>query len=531
MHSLGFNIVKEKPRDVGLRKANLQVQNNESIKKLIYRDAALILGYNEDDSKEALKCKQCGDCRETTEVKKCKICRKYWEIMSKCNYIDFDDQILFACQILEKNPDMLEQYQSQAKHLLVDEYQDINAAQFRLIALLSRKSRDGLFVVGDDAQSIYGFRGTDPKFILRFGKDFPDAETLPLAYSRRCHDKIMNDAFKVLDKYYPEWNGNRELEYFVESGEDPFIWHLPSNIAEAKKVAQIARSSIQNGKTILILAPKKEFFPLLSEYLSKYKVPHRCPINLLHERTRERIGVVKRFIDWLTDPTDSFKTRLVIEDLINIGIAKIPGASKITTCKPETIKKRIAGETEIANLWESVDKKTNLFSVINNYENLGATLLKIRESLNNLIGSYDDFKGDNRGEFVKRLSVVSGIWIDPANFTDDISSIVKLLDSKRPTGVGSVELMTMRKAKGLEAQIVVIVGLEDDVVPSRFSDEVEEARLFYVSMTRAKERLYLLHSFQRPRNISYGQELRNKKRSRFLDTIGRDSEYKGFRKK
>jgi DNA helicase-2/ATP-dependent DNA helicase PcrA len=125
MHSLGFEILCEKPHDINLLKTNLKVQENENVKRLMYRDASLILDYTEDDSKEALKCKQYGDCKENLEERKCQICEQYWKIMSKCNYVDFDDLILFACRILEKNPTILKKYQFRAKHLLVDEYQDV----------------------------------------------------------------------------------------------------------------------------------------------------------------------------------------------------------------------------------------------------------------------------------------------------------------------------------------------------------------------------------------------------------------------
>jgi len=89
MHSLGLEIICEKPHDVNLLKTKLRVQENENVKRLMYRDASLILGYTENDSREALKCKQYGDCKENSREKKCQICKKYWEIMSKCNYIDF----------------------------------------------------------------------------------------------------------------------------------------------------------------------------------------------------------------------------------------------------------------------------------------------------------------------------------------------------------------------------------------------------------------------------------------------------------
>ena len=522
MHSLGFEIVKEKPHDINLHKPDLKVQGDENVKRLMYRDAALILGYTENDSKEALKCKQYGDCKENPEEKKCQICEKYWEIMSKCNYIDFDDQILFACRILEKNPTILKKYQSRAKHLLVDEYQDINTAQFRLIELLSRESRNGLFVVGDDAQSIYGFRGCDPKFILRFGKDFPGSETPPLAYSWRCPEKIMCDAIKVLKKYYTDWTGEQKLEYKVPSGEPPQIWRLPSDKAEAKKVAVIARQFIQEKKSILILVPKKEFFPLITQELSKRGIVYSCPISFLPER----VEIAKLFVDWVTIPSDTFTTRLVIEELINKGIAHIPGAKKDRRTTQENIKKRIIEETKIAKLWGQVDKKHDLFSVIKNLKEPNKTLTKIRDGLLNLSDLFINFKKEKRGEFIKQLSIASGIWVDPSKLMDDITKITELLNSQNTTGLGWVQLNTMRKAKGLEADVVIIVGLEDDIVPNPRSDLVEESRLFYVSMTRAKEKLFLFHAYKRPRNISYGDVLMDKPRSGFLEIIGRKSEWR-----
>lgn len=522
MHSLGFEIVREKPRDINLLKTDLRVQEDENVKRLMYRDAALMLDYTEDDSKEALKCKQCGDCKENPEEKKCQICEQYWKIMSKCNYVDFDDQILFACRILEKNPTILKKYQFRAKHLLVDEYQDINTAQFRLIELLSRKSRNGLFVVGDDAQSIYGFRGGNPKFILRFGEDFPGSETPPLPYSRRCHDKIMQDAIKVLKKYYTDWTGEQELKYKVPSGEEPQIWKLLSDKAEAKMVAVIARQFIQEKKSILILVPKKEFFPLIIQELSRRGIVYSCPISFLPERVK----TAKLFVDWVTIPSNSFKTRLVVEELINNGIAKVPGARKNKKCNPETIKKRIIEETEIAKLWESVDKKNDLFLVIKNLKDPNKTLIKIRDGLLSLSDLFINFKKEKCGEFIKQLAVVSSIWVNPSKLIEDITKITELLNPQGTTGLGWVQLNTMKKAKGLEADVVIMVGLEDDIVPNPRGDLVEESRLFYVSMTRAKEKLYLFHSYKRPRGISYGQELTNKERSKFIDVIGRESEWK-----
>jgi DNA helicase-2/ATP-dependent DNA helicase PcrA len=448
--------------------------------------------------------------------------------MSKCNYIDFDDQIHFACQILEKYPDILEKYQTQTEHLLVDEYQDINEAQFKMIELLSRENRAGLFAVGDDAQSIYAFRGGDPKFILRFRDDFPNAEVTTLAHSRRCHENIMNDSFKILEKHYPDWTGKHDLEYHKEIGDQPNIWHMASEITEAKFVAGITQKAIQQKKTVLILAPKKEFFPLLIKALTRRQVPHNCSIDLLPDR----VGIAKSFIDWIQKTDDNFMTRLVIEILINKGIAHVAGASKDGRSNEETIKNRIEEETEIATLWNTVDKNNDLYLVIKNLDDPNKTLKKIRDALLAMEKSYNDFKRDNRGEFAKQLAFLTGIWINPSDMAADITDIVKLIQAEQPFGSTSAQLLTMRKAKGLEAQVVIIVGLEDDVVPNPRSKNIEEeARLLYVSMTRAKERLYLFHSYKRPRNISHGQELTEKPRSMFLDALDRESEWKRLKQK
>jgi len=522
MHALGLKILKEKPREVNLLKTGLEVQNDERIKKLMYRDASFILGFSEEVGIKALECKQVGNCKKNTELDKCKICSKYWEIMSKCNRVDFDDQILFACQILEKNLDILKKYQSQAEHLLVDEYQDINAAQFRLIELLSRKNRNGLFVVGDDAQSIYGFRGSSPEFILKFSQHYPGSETVILTTSRRCHEKIMEDSFKVLEKYYKDWSGKPELEYIDEAGKSPALWRLPSEIAEAKKVAETAKSALRDKKTVLILVPKKGFFPLLTKELSNYELAYDCTESFLPPR----IEIIRRFFEWIRNPDNSFLTRLVIEDLMNRGIAKVPGVRKNSRCKKETIDKRIAEETNVAKLWEQVNKKKNLFSALEGLNNPNKTLVKIRESLLNLIELYFNHKKYDKGEFLKKLSIITGIWIEPSQLENDISFITDLLQPQRPKSLGLVKLRTMRKAKGLQADTVIIVGLEDDIMPDPRSNITEEARLFYVSMTRAKRELYLLHSCRRPRKISYGQKLMDKKRSEFLNSIGRDSEFR-----
>ncbi|MHA1790477.1 MAG: 3'-5' exonuclease, partial [Candidatus Helarchaeota archaeon] len=367
----------------------------------------------------------------------------------------------------------------------------------------------------------------DPKFILNFKKYFPSSEILPLPYSRRCHEKIMKDAIRVLKEYYIDWTGEQELEYKMTIGEEPQIWKLLSDKAEAKWIAILARQFIQEKKNILVLAPKKEFFPLIAQELSKKNIMYSCPISFLPRR----FEILKLFLDWVTDPNNNFKTRQVIEHLIDNGIAKVPGAKKAKKCKPDTIKKRIKIEKEIAKLWELVDKNNDLFIIVENMKNANVTFTKIQDALLKLVDSFIDYKKEKCGEFLKNLAVISNVWINPSKLLEDIVEVSDIINSQRNSCLGLVQLNTMKKAKGLEAEVVIMVGLEDDIVPNPRSNLVEESRLFYVSMTRAKEKLFLFHSYKRPRGISYGQELTNKKRSKFIDVIGRKSEWKVRKKK
>ena len=525
LHSIGFEIVNKNPHSVRLNKTNLQVQTNENVKRLLFRDAALILDLNENQANAAMLYKQNGDLENEKNETNQLICNKYWEIMSKCNYIDFDDQVNFAVQILQTDDSILKEYQSKCKYLLVDEYQDINASQFKLINLLSAQFGNGLFAVGDDAQSIYGFRGSDTKYVLNFNKDYNNAFTPPLAHSRRCHKLIMEDAARMLKIYYPEWTGPHDLQYHMPNGEEPFLLQMPSDRAEAEWTARIAHKAVSEKKSVLILAPKKEFFPSISYALRHYSVPHACPVNLLNDNLNEKLSRVADLLKWLDNPEDSFLTRLVIESLMNYGQTKIPGADKSKRCSTQTIERRIEIEKEVAKLWEATSKKNTLFTVLMNQSQLSIEMEAIRDKLDQLKTLYKETGKKFYGEFAKELSLVIGNWAESQKLASDFASIINQIETGNVMGFGSVQLMTMRKAKGLEADVVIIVGLEDDIMPNPSSDIKEEARLFYVSMTRAKEKLYLIHSYKRLRSISFGPEITDKRRSRFLDSIGRKSKY------
>jgi superfamily I DNA/RNA helicase len=525
LHALGFEIVNRNPRAVGLRKADLNVQPEATVASLLFRDAAFSVGLSAEDATAARSCKARGNCSSDSADQRCRVCSAYWAIMSKCNCLDFDDQVLFACRILETNADLLEEYRSRCRHLLVDEYQDINAAQFRLIRLLSEKSAGGLFAVGDDAQSIYGFRGSTPEFILRFSEDFPGAWSPPLAFSRRCPECILGRAQTVLDGHYPEWTGAQDLEYLACEGDEPRVWRVPTADAEAQWTARVARQAVGEHKTVLVLAPKSAFFPRLSRVLSQYGVAHDCQEDLLPDAVTRRLSVGWQLLEWLTNTGDNFLTRLALEAVVDHGVAKVAGAAKGQRCKTETIARRVGVEAEIASLWNSVSTSSGLMQTLETQPSLSGELRLARDVLVGLRESCANYKNDKAGDFSKRLALASG-WTKPDTFGGDLLLLRNELKRSKPPGFSNVQLMTLRKAKGLEADVVVMVGLEDDILPGSATDLEEQARLFYVGMTRAKKALYLLHSYRRPRDVSFGAEICDKPRSRFLDALGIPSVYR-----
>lgn len=525
LNSLGLEILNLKPRVVGLKKTDLRIQVNETAKRLLFRDAAFINNLEESESHFSLGCKVRGDCEVGREENHCKVCNTYWQVMSACNYVDFDDQVIFANRILESEADILEKFQSQSVHLLVDEYQDINAAQFRLIKNISSNSRNGLFVVGDDAQSIYSFRGADPNFILNFHENYADAITPPLAHSRRCPKQILAPAEKMLKQFYADWKGPFDIDFHVEDTEPPIVRQLPSEKKEALMTARVVQEAIREKKSVLILAPKKDFFPTISKTLNQYGVSHSSPTSPLPTSINKRLVVIQNLLNWVQIPSDSFLTRVAMEELLNHSTAKVPGAKKDRNCTEKTIQKRISVETEVANLWVEVTRKADLFSNLIKSKNLSEELDKLRSIMIKLLELYDNSDSEKDVEFISEFCIASGVWRKSLTFINDLQSIMKALSRENPTGFGLVQLMTMRKAKGLQADVVVIVGLEDDIMPGMSNNIEEEARLFYVSMTRAKEKLYLYHAFARPRNISFGSSIVKKDRSRFLDAIGIKSIY------
>jgi len=161
MHSLGYKIIRENATEIGLKDI-VKVVTSDRLRNILLGDAAQLIGYDRNDSKETSQCRQFGACNFSSEDNKCLICIAYKNILRSCSAIDYDEQILLACNLLKDNPKLLAKYQSQCRHLLIDEYQDTNEIQYNIfMPILENLNRGNLFIVGDEKQSIYMFRDAE----------------------------------------------------------------------------------------------------------------------------------------------------------------------------------------------------------------------------------------------------------------------------------------------------------------------------------------------------------------------------------
>ena len=517
MNSLGYEIVREKASDFGL-KENIRVVYSNSLRDILVSDAAQIAGFNRDDGLETAKCRQFADCRPEDD-KKCIICEKYQQILRCNSAIDYDDQILLACTILKKYLSVLEKFQSFCKHLLIDEYQDINTGQFVMIDKLSEEHRDGLFAVGDDDQSIYSWRGGSPEFIRSFEKCFGgNAKTKTLQVSFRCHPNILEGALSVVSEFDLGRLPKGKFDYKKKEGKKIQVHNVPSHEKEARILRRIVRSSLPS-RSVLILMPGKRFSEAITDELRKEKV-NVFPLT----PPGEGLPLISTLRRWLMNNADSISFRECLEAYTNNPDSGIPSKR---SKKSRKLEKRDSALLKISSLWKLVleGEANSIWEAIILNKEKESLYLKIFDAFNQLLSFYDD--QDDPSDFIAETIKTLAPWKKAKALLEEIDMWVEA--SKYSEGTlyeSGVQLTTLQGAKGLEARVVCIVGLEDGIMPRGDTPEEleEQSRLMYVSMTRASEELHLFHARKRPGHIIYRDIYRKGeppdiRKSRFIDVI------------
>jgi DNA helicase-2/ATP-dependent DNA helicase PcrA len=446
--------------------------------------------------------------------------RSYERELHRMNAMDFDDLLVRAVNVLELFPEVRERYANGFRHVLVDEYQDTNHAQYRWLQLLAGEHRN-LMVVGDDAQSIYGFRGADITNILEFEDSFPDAHVVKLEQNYRSTQTILDAANAVIRNN----RGQKPKSLWTEIGQgDPIkIRELDDEHAEARYVTGEIQRLVDEGASrseIAVFYRTNSQSRVLEDTLVRAEIAYQV-IGGTKFYDRAEIKDAVAYLTVLVNPQDvGAFTRIVNSPRRGIGsttisrllahanttgetvweLAAAPedvpglGAAAIKSLRRfmgtmEVLQERAASATPISTLLKEVLSETGYLETLENERTIEAQGRV--ENLEELVNVAVEFAGANSiGESAGADSPGDG------GLADFLQSVALVADADiREDDEGLVTLMTLHNAKGLEYPIVFMIGCEEGVFPhSRALDEgglEEERRLAYVGITRAERDLYL----------------------------------------
>lgn len=458
----------------------------------------------------------------------------YQKALKDAGALDFDDLIVKAVRMLEATPAVRDKWQAQFKYVMIDEYQDTNAVQYKLIKLLVNKNNN-IAVVGDDWQSIYSWRGADFRNILNFEKDYPGVTVIKLEQNYRSTKPILDAAHAIISK-----NGHRsdkKLWTKSTSGMPVQILQVGSERSEGEAVVRRIRQALDLGtrrfQDYAVLYRTNAQSRAIEEVFVQYGIPYRI-VGGVRFYDRKEIKDLMAYLRLIYQPDDiaSFE-RIVNVPTRGIGKKSLQDFSAwrnqqayslsealahSAECQTITPKARM-GLTELADILDSSRQVLVDASV----SGLIDSLIRRIDYLNFL----DDgsLQSESRQENVRELLSVAQEYNDLGldGFLEEVALVTDIQDSNTDTDYsdgGTVTLMTLHSAKGLEFPVVFMVGMEESIFPhSRAlydqSEMEEERRLCYVGMTRAKEELYMTHASSR---MLYGGVQHNPP-SRFLSEI------------
>ena len=463
---------------------------------------------------------------------------EYQKRLVTSNAVDFDDILVYTARLLEDNPEVREKYAQRFKHVLVDEFQDTNIAQYTLIKHMASVHRN-IFVVGDPDQSIYRWRGADWRNVQRFEQDFPDTQVILLEQNYRSKQNILDAAMSVIDRA----RNRRRKQLFTErgAGEKLFYYEAPDDYAEASfvvdTIAQLVTSKQFEPGECAVMYRTNAQSRLLEEAFLQARLPYRL-VGAQRFYGRREVKDMIALLRLVYNANDEAS----LDRIINVpprGIGSKTIATLYSTARalgitPGALVLDLARGSN-SPYWEQFSSRAAVpladFGVSLANWRAAAQTLTVTELFDRIAGdiSYKEYLDDGTEEGVDRWENVSELRRLTQEYVmrtlDEFLQDVALIsdqDTMTET-VNAPTLLTLHAAKGLEFGVVFILGLDDGLLPhSRSFDEPEEMeeerRLFYVGITRAKDRLYLLRSVRRG-GRGYAEETYP---SRFLDDIPAD---------
>lgn len=476
----------------------------------------------------------------------------YQELLKKNNAIDFDDIIMLTVKVFMNNPDRLEYYQNKFKYILVDEYQDTNKIQFLLISLLSA-AHGNICVVGDESQSIYGFRGADISNILNFEKEFPNAKIVKLEENYRstktileaANQVIKNNKSKIDKKLWTENKQGDKIVYNTLSNEYEEVEYI------VDKIDEICKKENKTYSDFAVLFRTNAQARVLEEVFMRSGTPYRL-IGGIKFYARKEIKDITSYLKFIQNPNDNISLRRIInEPKRGIGNTALDRLDEIAAANNTSIynvikdSDNLVGIRSAGNIIMFRDMMEDLISKkdtmpVSEYIKLVLKNSGYEAMLNETEDKESEMRFDNLMEFIGVAMEFEKENADNtlADFLDSIA-LVSDVDSLEE-GAEAVTLMTMHSAKGLEFNVVFLVGMEEGLFPSKKSIEEdesteEERRLCYVGITRAKEKLFLTNTNKRTlygmTTYSYPSRFIDEISEELLDEDSRDNIHKNNKKK
>lgn len=436
--------------------------------------------------------------------------------------LDFDDLLSRTAEMFEKNTTIRQKWQSRFQHILIDEYQDTNAVQYRLIKSLVNEQRN-ICVVGDDWQSIYSWRGADFTNILNFERDFPGAKVIKLEQNYRSTGNILTASQKIINQNKPR----TEKKLFTEAGdgEPVTIEGLMDETGEANFVAQqiiAMESKIGSFSGFAVLYRTNAQSYAFEKAFMTARIPYKI-IGGVRFYDRKEVKDVLALLKLIVNPRDRVSFERVVKNVLSgVGAASVEKIFNYLNDNPEQNLANLGEGLKLtAKASTSVRKVEKFLQEMRHDKDITAAEIieKIVERFDfGVLLRTDTPDGVERMQNIEVLASNASVYDTLEEFLEDAALLSSADES---AGENSVSLMTMHAAKGLEFQVVFLVGLEEGLFPSSRADNSleeleEERRLAYVGMTRAMQQLFLTFAGSR---YSFGGRNYNAP-SRFLLELG-----------
>ena len=471
------------------------------------------------------------------DIQIAKVYKLYEKRLIEQNAMDFDDLLMVAVNLFATNKEVLEKYQEKFKYILVDEYQDTNVAQYKLMKMLAAKYQN-VCVVGDADQSIYGWRGADMRNIMSFEQDYPNATVIKLEQNYRSTKMILDAANAVIQNNL--YRKPKNLWTENDDGEKITVYETMTGFYEAEKIADEIQNLSSEGFTyndIALLYRINAQSRLLEEAFLKAGIPYVI-IGGLKFYDRLEIKNILAYLRLISNPKDNMSLKRIINvPRRGIGLSTVAKLQEFADSHEVSIFEVISNDWLLNQIKIFPKAKASLREFtkfilycmnIKNDQPVDEFITKILEDsgyfneLKTEMRPEDEARLENLGEFInvaKEYVNQSGDDSSLEGFLNHVSLISDL--DVINNGEDRVSLMTVHSAKGLEFPIVFITGMEEGLFPHvrSLSDErqlEEERRACYVAITRAQKKLYITFAASRS---SYGGDSKSAFKSRFLDEI------------